>query len=72
MKDDRAAGIGRVYSFASLDDWRAGAAAALTDAGPVVLHLKVEGRLGQKTPRAPRPMAEQIQRLSQALGASGS
>jgi hypothetical protein len=34
----------------------------------VVVWLKVEGRLGQKTPKAPRPMAEQIARLKQALG----
>jgi hypothetical protein len=30
--------------------------------------LKVEGRLGQKTPKAPRPMSEQIERLRRALG----
>jgi hypothetical protein len=40
----------------------------LTGAGPVVIWLKIEGRLGQKTPKAPRPMKEQIARLRQALG----
>jgi sulfopyruvate decarboxylase subunit beta len=64
----RAAGIARVYTFAEADAWRAGAAEALSGPGPVVIWLKVEGRLGQKTPSPPRPMAEQIARLKQALG----
>jgi thiamine pyrophosphate-dependent acetolactate synthase large subunit-like protein len=63
----RAAGVKRVYAFDSLDAWRAGAAEALTGAGPVVIWLKVEGRLGQKTPKAPRPMQEQIARLQAAF-----
>jgi thiamine pyrophosphate-dependent acetolactate synthase large subunit-like protein len=63
----RAAGIRRVYTFETLDRWQAGAAAALSGPGPVVAWLKVEGRRGQKTPKAPRPMAEQIARLRQAL-----
>jgi sulfopyruvate decarboxylase subunit beta len=63
----RAAGIARTYSFATLADWQAGAAAALVGPGPVVIHLKVESRIGQKTPKPPRPMAEQIERLQQAL-----
>jgi thiamine pyrophosphate-dependent acetolactate synthase large subunit-like protein len=63
----RAAGIQRVYSFDSHEAWRAGAAEALAGPGPVVVWLKVEGRLGQKTPKAPRPMAEQIDRLRSAL-----
>jgi thiamine pyrophosphate-dependent acetolactate synthase large subunit-like protein len=64
----RAAGIGRVYTFATLADWERGAAEALAGPGPVVIHLAVEGRLGQKTPRPPRPMAEQIARLRRGLG----
>lgn len=64
----RAAGIPRAYTFATVDAWRAGAADALTGPGPVAICLKVEGKLGQKTPTAPRPMAEQIARLRQALG----
>lgn len=64
----RAAGIERVYSYDKADSWRAGAAEALSGAGPVVVCLKVEGRIGQKTPKAPRSMAEQIARLQQALG----
>ncbi|HEY7327900.1 MAG TPA: thiamine pyrophosphate-dependent enzyme [Gemmataceae bacterium] len=63
----RAAGVQRVYAFDNLDAWRAGAAEALTGPGPVVIWLKVEGRLGQPSPKAPRPMAEQIARLQQAL-----
>ena len=64
----RAAGIARVYTFDTLDAWQGGAAEALAGPGPVVIWLKVEGRLGQKTPKPPRPMAEQIARLRQALG----
>ena len=64
----RAAGIRRVYAFATVEAWRTGAAEALSGEGPVVMWLKVEGRLGQKTPAAPRPMAEQISRLKGALG----
>jgi thiamine pyrophosphate-dependent acetolactate synthase large subunit-like protein len=63
-----AAGIQRVYTFDTTEAWRAGAAEALTGSGPVVVWLKVEGRLGQKTPKAPRPMTEQVERLRQALG----
>jgi thiamine pyrophosphate-dependent acetolactate synthase large subunit-like protein len=64
----RACGIRRVYPFESLEEWRSGAAEALSGAGPVVIWLKVEARLGQKTPKAPRPMAEQVRRLQGALG----
>jgi thiamine pyrophosphate-dependent acetolactate synthase large subunit-like protein len=64
----RGAGIERVYSFDTAAAWRAGAALALAGPGPVVIWLKVEGRRGQKTPKAPHPMAEQIRRLRAALG----
>jgi thiamine pyrophosphate-dependent acetolactate synthase large subunit-like protein len=64
----RAAGIPRVYAFETADAWRAGAAEALTGEGPVVVWLQIEGRLGQKTPKAPRPMTEQLARLRHALG----
>jgi sulfopyruvate decarboxylase subunit beta len=63
----RGAGIKRVYRFDSLDAWKEGAAKALTGPGPVVVWLKVDGRLGQKTPKPPRPMADQLRRLCQAL-----
>jgi thiamine pyrophosphate-dependent acetolactate synthase large subunit-like protein len=63
-----AAGVSRAYAFATLPDWERGAAGALSGPGPVVVHLRVEGRPGQKTPRPPRPMAEQIARLHAALG----
>jgi sulfopyruvate decarboxylase subunit beta len=64
----RAAGIQRVCAFDNLSGWERGAAEALAGPGPVVVHLQVEGRLGQKTPPPPRPMAEQIQRLQRGLG----
>jgi sulfopyruvate decarboxylase subunit beta len=64
----RAAGIPRAYAFDTPEGWQAGAAEALSGPGPVVVWLKVEGRLGQQTPKAPRTMAEQISRLRHALG----
>ena len=63
----RGAGIQHVYAFDTLATWQAGAKEALRSPGPVVIWLKVEGRLGQKTPKPPRPMHEQIARLQQAL-----
>jgi thiamine pyrophosphate-dependent acetolactate synthase large subunit-like protein len=64
----RAAGIARAYAFDDMKAWQEGAAEALGGAGPALVWLKVEGKLGQKTPRPPRPMAEQITRLREALG----
>lgn len=64
----RAAGISRVYAFDSLAAWKAAAAESLSGTGPVVVCLKVEGKLGQGTPKPPRSMAEQIVRLQKALG----
>jgi sulfopyruvate decarboxylase subunit beta len=64
----RAAGIQRVYAFETLEAWQKGATEALTGSGPVVIALKVKGHIGQKTPRPPRPMMEQIARLQKALG----
>jgi sulfopyruvate decarboxylase subunit beta len=63
----RAAGIERVYAFDAVESWQSTAAEALSGPGPVLIWLKVEGRMGQKTPTAPRPMAEQIRRLKEAL-----
>ena len=65
----RGAGIGRVYAFEDLQAWERQAAEALTGPGPVVIVLAVQGRLGQKTPTPPMPMAEQIERLRHALQA---
>jgi thiamine pyrophosphate-dependent acetolactate synthase large subunit-like protein len=65
----RAAGISRVYTFDTVQAWHMGASEALAGPGPVVIWLKVEGRLGQKTPAAPRPMTEQLARLRTALKA---
>lgn len=64
----RGAGIARVYAFDTLAAWKAGAAEALTGPGPVVVWIKVEGRLGEKTPAPPRPMTEQVASLRAALG----
>jgi thiamine pyrophosphate-dependent acetolactate synthase large subunit-like protein len=63
----RAAGIKRVYTFDAVESWQATAGEALSGPGPVLIWLKVEGRMGQKTPTAPRPMAEQIRRLKKAV-----
>ncbi|HEV3145995.1 MAG TPA: thiamine pyrophosphate-dependent enzyme [Gemmataceae bacterium] len=63
----RAAGIARVYILSEKSQLEQSAAEVFAGAGPVFVWLKVEGRLGQKTPLAPRPMAEQIQRLREAL-----
>jgi sulfopyruvate decarboxylase subunit beta len=63
----RAAGIARVCTFDTLDTWSSGAAEALSGPGPVVVHLKVDGKLGQKTPTPPRAMGEQIERMQGAL-----
>jgi thiamine pyrophosphate-dependent acetolactate synthase large subunit-like protein len=63
----RGAGVPRVYAFADREAWKAGAAEALGGRGPVVIWLQVEARMGQATPAPPRPMAEQIARLRQAL-----
>lgn len=63
-----AAGMEHVYHFESSSDWQKGAAQALGGMGPAFIWLKVEARFGQKTPKPPRPMAEQIHRLREALG----
>src|SRR5438132_9387115 len=64
----RGAGIKRVHAFETAAVWGGNAAEALSGTGPVVIVLKVEARMGQKTPLPPRPMAEQISRLREALG----
>jgi hypothetical protein len=64
----RGAGIARVYTFDDAAVWDSCAAETLAGPGPVLVWLKLVGRKGQKTPKPPRPMAEQITRLRQALG----
>jgi thiamine pyrophosphate-dependent acetolactate synthase large subunit-like protein len=64
----RAAGIQRVYSCQTIEEWRATAVEALSGAGPVVIWLKVAARPGERPPTAMRPMAEQIARLRQLFG----
>jgi thiamine pyrophosphate-dependent acetolactate synthase large subunit-like protein len=63
----KASGIQRVYSFDTYTDWRSNAAKALSGTGPVFIWLKVEARFGQKAPKVPHQMMDQIQRLRQAL-----
>jgi thiamine pyrophosphate-dependent acetolactate synthase large subunit-like protein len=67
----RAAGIRRVYSCRTIEQWRDSAAEALCPPGPVVIWLRVEARPGQRAPTAMRPMAEQIARLRQLLKGEG-
>ncbi|HEY1186063.1 MAG TPA: thiamine pyrophosphate-dependent enzyme [Gemmata sp.] len=64
----KGAGIGRGYACASRAEWETVAGEATSGSGPVFVWLKVEGELGKPTPTAPRPMAEQIARLRDALG----
>jgi sulfopyruvate decarboxylase subunit beta len=64
----RGAGIRRVYSCQTVEEWRASAAEALSGSGPVVIWLKVAGRPDQRAPVAMRPMPEQLARLRQVLG----
>jgi thiamine pyrophosphate-dependent acetolactate synthase large subunit-like protein len=63
----RGAGIARVYECAERSEWEAVAGESLSGAGPVFVWLKVQGEHGKPTPAAPRPMAEQIARLRDAL-----
>jgi len=63
----RAAGMTRLYTCQSADEWRQVAAEALAGPGPVFIWLKVAARPGQCAPTAMRPMAEQIGRLREAV-----
>jgi thiamine pyrophosphate-dependent acetolactate synthase large subunit-like protein len=64
----QAAGIQRVYSCQTVEEWRATAAEALSGPGPVVIWLKVAARPGERPPSAMRPMAEQLARLRELFG----
>jgi thiamine pyrophosphate-dependent acetolactate synthase large subunit-like protein len=68
----RAAGIARVYSCDTAEEWRGTAAEALSGPGPVVIWLKVAPRAGERAPTAMRPMREQLARLQRALEAERS
>jgi thiamine pyrophosphate-dependent acetolactate synthase large subunit-like protein len=63
----RAAGVPRMVACLDRESWSAAAAEMVSGEGPTFAWLTVEGRYGQKTPTAPRPMAEQVLRLQQAL-----
>jgi sulfopyruvate decarboxylase subunit beta len=62
-----AAGIPRVYKFQETREWSAQATEILNGVGPAFVWLKVEGERGHSTPAPPRPMAEQVRRLREAL-----
>jgi thiamine pyrophosphate-dependent acetolactate synthase large subunit-like protein len=64
----RAAGMSAAYTFDNVEAWQRGVAGVLSGPGPALVWLKVEARYGQKTPPAPRTMAEQIARLKNGLG----
>jgi thiamine pyrophosphate-dependent acetolactate synthase large subunit-like protein len=57
------AGIPRVYTCATLDQWQQLAPEALSGPGPVFVWWQVDGEKGRTTPAPPRPMSEQIRRL---------
>jgi thiamine pyrophosphate-dependent acetolactate synthase large subunit-like protein len=63
----RAAGVGRVYSCQTVEQWRQLAPEALSGPGPVLIWLKVQARHGRCAPTRMRPMTEQITRLQRAL-----
>jgi sulfopyruvate decarboxylase subunit beta len=63
----RASGFARVYEARDRAAWEAVSETALSGPGPVFVWLKVDGERGKPTPGAPRPMAEQIERLRAAL-----
>jgi sulfopyruvate decarboxylase subunit beta len=63
----RAAGIRRVYSCRTAEEWREVAPEALAAPGPVVIWLKVAAQPGQHAPTTQRPMAEQMARLQRQL-----
>jgi sulfopyruvate decarboxylase subunit beta len=65
----RGCGIASSGRFDELSAWQAGIAGFLALPGPRLAHLKVAGVRGQSTPTAPRPMAEQIRRLREEIGA---
>lgn len=66
----RASGIERVYRYDDAALWSSEAAAVLSGPGPVFVWLHIESRLGEKTPRPPRPMSEQLERLQAVLAGS--
>jgi thiamine pyrophosphate-dependent acetolactate synthase large subunit-like protein len=62
-----AAGIKRVYTFQNRADWQSRASESLSGDGPVFVWLKVTGERGRTTPAPPRPMSEQVRRLTDAI-----
>ena len=63
----RGAGIGRVHACETRSEWEAIAGQALKGAEPVFVSLKVKGERGKSTPAPPRPMADQIAGLREAI-----
>jgi len=63
----RAAGIRRIYTCQTVQEWRDLAPEAFSGLGPVVIWLTVTARPDQRAPTTARPMAQQIARLRQVL-----
>ncbi|MCS7020720.1 MAG: thiamine pyrophosphate-dependent enzyme [Gemmataceae bacterium] len=64
------AGIPRVYTCTTLEQWQQLSVEALQGPGPVFIWCLVEGERGRTTPAPPRSMTEQIHRLQKSLGIS--
>lgn len=64
----RGAGMPRIYDFAERAQWEAAAGEVFGASGPVFVWLRIQPRSGQRTPKPPRSMAEQISRLRTELG----
>jgi sulfopyruvate decarboxylase subunit beta len=63
----RGAGIGTVAAFESATEWVNPCERFVTSPTPSFAWVKIEGRIGRATPKAPRPMADQIRRLRSAI-----
>jgi sulfopyruvate decarboxylase subunit beta len=63
----KASGIDMVQTFDSASQWNQECKAVLNHASPSFAWCKVAGKRGQQTPKAPRPMSEQIQRLRESI-----
>lgn len=62
-----AAGLKSVRSYRDAKTWNSDCHSFLASATPSFAWLKVTGERGKLTPRAPRPMAEQIVSLKRAI-----
>ena len=65
----KASGIDRVYTFSAKDEWRRGAAEALSGQGPVFIHLRVAPSTNGVALSKLGPVGDRIKRLQKALSA---